>query len=300
MMGELEKKEDRSSALESDEGTIFLSYSHSDSERVHPVRDALIKLGYDIWIDQSELVAGDDLFKSINAGLQASRVFIAFVGQYYFEDRKYTEYEFSAAFHLAVGASDWRVIVVLLEENLTLPPLIAGRLYVPYQGPEKTAEEIAKAIGHFSKTDGPVYGEKSKGSMQETTVIDFESLKDKDVHDIVNAFLENRNALLRAPGIVLKLEVRLPKKRSVMLEFLRSVIDDEGVRIEFEQQMTAIELSQRWIRNIKEKLMLGLLGQFEESYKMKLEQDQRKLDEAFNLLRCQLEAIVEDATLRHH
>ena len=61
---------------------LFVSYSHSDVEIVHKIADALLALGYQIWIDR-DLVKGNALLKDIQNGIDTSHLILCFISQKY-------------------------------------------------------------------------------------------------------------------------------------------------------------------------------------------------------------------------
>ena len=279
------------------DGRIFLSYNHADAEIVRPISNALERRGLKIWIDSTELVGGDDLFDSINDGLSESRAFVAFVGSDYFDNGRYTRTEFSAAFHLAASAANWRMIIVLLEGG-ELPMLAAGRLALFYKGAEETAEEIADAISRFESVDGLSYGSQSDRSVFEEPEFDLNELGAADLRIIVREFIAKRAELRRLGDSHPVLLVYLPRQRRIEITILQAVTQDDGVYFDFEDKLHQIEVSQRYIKNTRAKLQRGLLGEFEAGYEMLLEEHEDKRESAEASLRTQLGGVADRVVLR--
>jgi hypothetical protein len=61
---------------------IFISYSHADKVIVHQIFDKL-KANFTVWIDEVNLIGGDDLYEKIAGGLRNSSLFICFISEQY-------------------------------------------------------------------------------------------------------------------------------------------------------------------------------------------------------------------------
>src|SRR3989304_1366467 len=62
---------------------IFLSYGHdSNEELVRRIKADLEKHGHDVWIDKSEIKAGDDWRRSITDGITKSHKFVSFLSRH--------------------------------------------------------------------------------------------------------------------------------------------------------------------------------------------------------------------------
>lgn len=278
---------------------IFLSYSHADAALVRPVAQSLEALGYRIWLDQNRLNAGDDLFVTINDGLQASRVFIAFVGSHYFQHGRFTSQEFSAAFNLAVGAESWRIIVVKLNEAVELPPLIRNRLFLTYHGLETTVAELDRALKSLMAVDAVTLAKVENVDREEWEPFDFSLLSNTEIRLLVRNFLDSRLDLLRTGEEVVTLETPLGGKRLLSALILRQLADDEHIRLELETLMHQVLVSQRYVTRIRQKLIRGLLGEFEIGYEMLLEEQTEKLEQAFVILRRHLSSLLDEPKIQN-
>ena len=52
--------------------TVFISYSHADSEFVNDLADKLKASGVDVWIDRWKIKVGDSITQKINEGIGES------------------------------------------------------------------------------------------------------------------------------------------------------------------------------------------------------------------------------------
>lgn len=281
-----------------DHGGIFLSYNHLDSQRVHPIAAILESYGLNVWLDQAKIEAGGDIFNRINNGLSASKVFIAFVGKHYFDNGKFTTHEFSAAFHLAGSVPDWRIIIVKLDAEADIPPLVAGRLYIQHSDTENTAKAILGAIQRFDTVDGTDYAIKRSPSPIIKEPVDFNELSDRDI-DIMGRYVyEHRLETLRKKDPILIFNVKLPKGRQIHLEVLRELVDDDGLFFQLDDYLKDIEISQRYISKVRDKLRRGLTGEYEVGFEILLEENEAKRDGARKALRQFFFDVAEEAVLR--
>jgi hypothetical protein len=293
----IQQHESRRESLGEDPGGIFLSYNHVDAQRVQPIAAILESRGLNIWLDQVKIEAGGDIFDRINKGLATSKVFIAFAGKHYFVNGKFTTHEFSAAFHLAGSVPDWRIIIVKLDAEVEIPPLVAGRLYIEYSDTEHTAEALLSAIQRFEAVDGAAYGVQRSLAPINNESVDFNELSDSDVDILGRNMLERRLELLREQDNILTFEIRLPKARLVRIEVLRDLVDDDGLFFQLDDYLKDIDISQRYISKVREKLRRGLAGEYEVGFEMLLEDNEAKRDTARKALRQFFFEIAEKAVL---
>jgi hypothetical protein len=61
---------------------IFISYAHADKVIVLKIFDKL-KENFTVWIDEVNLIGGDDLYEKIAGGLRNSSLFICFISEQY-------------------------------------------------------------------------------------------------------------------------------------------------------------------------------------------------------------------------
>ena len=77
---------------------IFLSHASEDKETVaKPLADLLKKKGLDVWLDEYQILVGDDFLDKINDGLSKSRFGVVILSKYFFS-KKWTKSEVSALF----------------------------------------------------------------------------------------------------------------------------------------------------------------------------------------------------------
>ena len=279
-------------------GHIFVSYSHNDDEQVAPVCKALEARSYSLWLDHAQLRPGDNLTEEIDRALQDSVAFIAFVGQHYFRDGKYTRLEYYGASALARSSPSWRMIMVRLDKNAEIPPMSLDRLRIEYTNPEYVADAIAAALDRFGAVDGVAYSDRVAEPESKWRPLEIETLSDLDLRLVVRGFMEQRIDKLRRPDELLKFEIELSHKRTVRFSLLRAIVEDDVARFKLETQLHQIEISQRYVKEVKETLINGLLGRFEIPYKLLLEEHQQKSDQAHQILRRCLKDLAENIQMR--
>jgi hypothetical protein len=280
-----------------DRGKVFVSYSSADSEIVHAVCAELTALGLPIWIDHNEIQPGEDIVERLNRGLIESKIFLAFVGSTYFREGRYTSSEFGAAFHKATGAPNWRVMVVRLQQDVELPPLVAGRIYIEFRSVSETAYQIMKTISKIEAWDGPVYRSPKAETVSQAapSEFNFDDIGDHDLELVVQRLLDVIPQLLRTRDEILIVDVALPRNRRVKLSLLRGVADNESIRLTLRDLIDRIHVQRRFVAGFSRQIDEGLLGKFEVATELALERAEKRLSEARAELRRELGEIADNA-----
>lgn len=279
-------------------GKLFVSYAHVDAAVVHAICGELVMRGLSIWIDQNE--AGEDIVSRLNRGLKESKLFIAFAGATYFHGGRFTAAEYGAAFHKAMGADGWRMIVVRLSSQVELPPLAASRLFIDYSSPSATAEAIVHAAARAELWDGAVYREQPLGEHAVAGApVHFADIGDRDLEFVAKAFLSERLKFLRTRNSRMRFDVSLPQQRRLAMSIIRALVENEGLKLAIEDLIEAIHVSQRFISKFSRQIDEGFLGKFEVSVKINIERQQAKLEDARSELRRELGQMAEDVQILH-
>ncbi|MFD1383004.1 toll/interleukin-1 receptor domain-containing protein [Rhodanobacter aciditrophus] len=144
---------------------VFLSHASPDKENiVRPFAEKLGKQGISYWLDEAEMIWGDKLGKSINAGLEKSNYIIVFISEH-FVGRNWAEAELSSA--LTRENSEGRNVVlpiVIGNPNTVLSsyPLLRDKIYKKWDdGIDSCIESLKDVIfsSKLNKTlDARVYG----------------------------------------------------------------------------------------------------------------------------------------------
>lgn len=283
--------------METDGGKIFASYSRADTEVVHAICAELERRGLSVWIDQHDIVLGDDLVEKINDGLTESKLFIAFAGATYFQGGRYTSAEFGAAFHKARSADRWRIITVRLQPDIELPPLVASRLFIDYTTPSETAEQIVRAVARAEAWDGPVFRAQAAQLAAPPRPVDIADIGDRDLEVVVPAFLDALPRLLRARDEIVRFEMTLPRRRRLKMSILRIMAENESVTLTLRDLLDNISTQRRYVAGFSRQINEGLLGRFEVPTQMALERAEGNLAEARAKLRGELTELVETARI---
>jgi nucleoside 2-deoxyribosyltransferase len=121
---------------------VFISHSNADSEWVKLFADALKRHGIRVWLDQSQIKAGESLWEALEAGLRESDVLVALIDpQTSFRPNLY--FELGAA--IGMGK---RVVPIVPRglDNSKLPLELRIRRYLVRESPENTAEQLADSL----------------------------------------------------------------------------------------------------------------------------------------------------------
>ena len=159
-----ESKENEHSDSKKDENVtkrrrVFLSHVGEDKEAiVRPFAEALERERISYWLDEAEILWGENLIAKINEGLATSDFVVCFISNKFLE-RKWPKAELDAAMSEEIGGGKNRVLPVLLADKeacFAQYPLLRTKLskeWVPGKIEELIAElkrVITKAAGRKS------------------------------------------------------------------------------------------------------------------------------------------------------
>ena len=98
--------------------SIFLSYARDDQDMVKVIYQKLQAAGYRPWMDQIDILPGEDWDRSIRVAIQKADFFFIFLSNHSYNKRGYLQKEIRAALDswTKMLASDIYVIPVRLED----------------------------------------------------------------------------------------------------------------------------------------------------------------------------------------
>jgi hypothetical protein len=107
---------------------LFLSHSCNDKTLVRAVGDQLTQIGYEVWLDENRLAAGDRIHTAIEAAVNESDYLILFITQSAL-DSFWVDEEWRSKFEQQLAERRVRVLPVLLA-FVDLPPSLKGRVQI--------------------------------------------------------------------------------------------------------------------------------------------------------------------------
>ncbi len=118
---------------------VFLSYSSKDIDTVNQLRSALEEMGFKTWLDENEILPGDDISQKISAGMRKSKFIIVCVSPNFSLENQspYTSWELSQGKALELAKK---------ERAGHLIPILIGRANVPSQIFEKNYADLSSGI----------------------------------------------------------------------------------------------------------------------------------------------------------
>jgi hypothetical protein len=151
---------------------VFISHASEDKEAVaRPIAEALASAGWRVWLDEYELVVGDRLTESINAGLASSRFGVVVLSRAFFAKRwPKEELEGLAAKEAATGSKVILPVWHGIDQQYLadVAPTLAGRLGVSTtQGISVVAKELVRALSR--ERQAPVDAEGSEPIVRSLT-----------------------------------------------------------------------------------------------------------------------------------
>lgn len=107
-------------------GKIFISHTAADKPFVRLLADQITKNGFQVWLDERDLVVGDPLAENISKALTSARVVLVIVSSASVSS-KWLRYELNLATERMVKGL-CRVIPIVIDQT-ALPPEVRGLLY---------------------------------------------------------------------------------------------------------------------------------------------------------------------------
>ncbi|MGH7556017.1 MAG: TIR domain-containing protein, partial [Longimicrobiales bacterium] len=167
---------------------VFLSYRSVDRERVREVGEALREAGIDAWLDEWEILPGDNFVTKINEGLEKCDVGVVFLSKASLEG-KWHQDEITMLKVLAVDEQR-PLIPVMLDADAQVPIILR-----PYS--KLSADQIPQLIDAIEgRTGRPRLGEKRQVARRRM-VIGLRDLGDAGIG--VSAELDGKEAAAETP-----------------------------------------------------------------------------------------------------
>lgn len=129
---------------------IFISHSSKDKQFANFLYADLIEHGYNPWLDERDIYAGQSIPREIQNALKASD-YIAVVLSTNAVDSTWVEHEWATAFWDEMNSNKVKVIPLLLE-NCDIPPLLRTKKYADFRADyENGFDELLKSISILSE-----------------------------------------------------------------------------------------------------------------------------------------------------
>ena len=127
-------------------GKIFISYSSKDKDFVRKLAKEIENHGYDVWLDEKELIAGNYLPKTIGKAIETSRVSIIVLSRYSISS-KWVQHEVNHAISRMITGQ--MRLIPILTDDVALPPELSGLVFVDFRKPfEDGLAKVLIALDH--------------------------------------------------------------------------------------------------------------------------------------------------------
>ena len=137
---------------------VFVSYAHADRpEWIRTLAENLHQLGFEVFLDEWEIAAGDSLVARMDLGLLAGAGVLIVTRQTF--ERPHVRAEYEAMAERSISGK-LRLVAVLLDD-VELPPLLGRLVYVDFRGADgeeyrRKLEELARALRGKPPSTTPV------------------------------------------------------------------------------------------------------------------------------------------------
>jgi tetratricopeptide (TPR) repeat protein len=126
---------------------VFVSYGHGDAEWVRVLAANLHRAGFDVFLDEWELVGGDRVTGRLEEAIRNSVNGVLVVSPHALS-RPWVREEYEALLRQAVERPARRLIPVLYADA-ELPPFLGNRLWVDFRGAGTTGPEYEARLGEL-------------------------------------------------------------------------------------------------------------------------------------------------------
>lgn len=122
--------------------SVFVSYAHTDKDRVLPLASYLGRLGLKVWMDTKRLAPGQTIVEKVSEAISDSDVYMVCISPSALSS-KWVIHELNTALSLEITQGRPRVVPVIVSKA-ELPAMLSGRLYIDVAASLDRAKESIK------------------------------------------------------------------------------------------------------------------------------------------------------------
>ncbi len=148
---------------------VFISHSHKDKPFATQLLEALQAAGIEVWIDEMEILPGDNIVKKIDQGLSTSDAIIVLLSKD-FVSSKWAMQELSVFTAKSISEQDIRILPILLED-CDLPIYLRDKLYIDARTHADSAiKQAVKSIARISEPGDEEEAAVDRGESKKTSL----------------------------------------------------------------------------------------------------------------------------------
>ena len=130
---------------------VFVSYGHEDADWVRVLAANLHRTGFDVFLDEWELVGGDRVTGRLEEGIRNSASGVLVVSPHSLS-RPWVREEYEALLWHAVQRPEQRRLIPVLYVDAELPEFLANRLWVDFRGAGTTGPVYEARLGELARS----------------------------------------------------------------------------------------------------------------------------------------------------
>ena len=127
---------------------VFVSYGHEDAAWVRVLAANLHRAGFEVFLDEWELVGGDRVTGRLEEAIRNSVNGVLVVSPHSLS-RPWVREEYEALLRQAVQEPGQRRLIPVLYADAELPPFLANRMWVDFRGAATTGPEYEARLGEL-------------------------------------------------------------------------------------------------------------------------------------------------------
>jgi len=250
--------------------SVFISYSHTDSEVVVPIVRALQQSDIACWIDRDRIQSGDSFVGALDEALGTARAFILFLSTSYVQSR-WTQKELRVAVQFALSAESRKLFVVRLDDA-AMPPLLTDILYTKHYSAAQTAAEIAARLGSVPPAAA--------------TELDWTHISDHVIYTLAGKVIE-----LSGQAGPKTLDIDAGNGSKYRLALVPFLLSNEMLVEDLRLELEICRTLQKLIGHLRRQIVEGGLGVFAGAFELNMERKQQELTKSRTVIRNQLREI---------
>lgn len=132
---------------------VFISYSHEDQHFARKVADKLIQDGYDVWLDQKEILVGDSVAQKIMSGIKECDYFMVVISENSVNS-KWVQKELEVALSNELNVEKPKILPIKVD-NTDVPEFLKDKLYADFRDNIEFNHSYKQLIEAMPSTEEP-------------------------------------------------------------------------------------------------------------------------------------------------
>lgn len=132
---------------------IFFSYAYADLDVAHRVANGLRKENFDVWIDQSEIRCGNNIYEKIKEGIKSADFFLYFISKNS-QNSEWVQRELDIIIAYRLSIESRVKIIPIMLDSVDIPSIIRDVKFIDAREGSgiNVIKELSEMINNFLET----------------------------------------------------------------------------------------------------------------------------------------------------